>query len=636
MPTPHPLEDGDSTFVGVNNKLDPSLLPPGFVSDGQNVRFSSGVIEPRKGIKKIGFGNLANTKISSNGGTENYTSDGTTFDITGERIVNQGFTNYDQIQGIGKFQDPTGFNWLLVATATKVYAVRDGNPRREIKKGNTSVANSKTVEFVQCFNTVIMFRGEGVSPLVMTDIETGWKDIEQTDSDTDIPENESDGTEKIPSSTTGLFFQNRLLVPHERDLVAVSDYLNYTRYQPVMANFRINQGSEDKLVALRKYDENTVLCFKEASVYAVRNLIGNLQDAYLDEITSDYGLASAKAVTTVGRDVWFLSDQRGVVSLSLSQSGKLQGVDVPVSDPIQGYIDRINWSFADKAASTYHKNKYYLAVPLDSNTSNSAILVYDFKNQAWSGIDVGDELEGLLDFVTYKFQGAKRLFFATNELVTTNPNTSPATKAWSGFLNLYDDSFFCGSFDEKVTLTSSVPFVPVASGRNVSFLDIVSSVTSRGYKCGLEARKIFKAAELNVATNGVVSRTGLTNGVSASAIFDGVEETTSFPSVSNKTFSRTKYSRPFDKADYVTTNAGDDYLTPYREDYSLWIDGSDTIDPGSNGVDPDAFQHSLLKESFINEGKYCQLKLINNVGRCKVAGFSVAATPAENTFNVKR
>ena len=78
MPTPHPLEDGDSTFVGVNNKLDPSLLPPGFVSDGQNVRFSSGVIEPRKGIKKIGFGNLANTKISSNGGTENYTSDGTT------------------------------------------------------------------------------------------------------------------------------------------------------------------------------------------------------------------------------------------------------------------------------------------------------------------------------------------------------------------------------------------------------------------------------------------------------------------------------------------------------------------------------------------------------------------------------
>ena len=170
----------------------------------------------------------------------------------------------------------------------------------------------------------------------------------------------------------------------------------------------------------------------------------------------------------------------------------------------------------------------------------------------------------------------------------------------------------------------------------MSFLDIVSSVTSRGYKCGLEVRKIFKAAELSVATNGVVSRTGLTSGVSASAIFDGVEETTSFPSVSNKTFSRTKYSRPFDKADYVTTNAGADYLTPYREVYSLWIDGSDTIDPGSNGVDPDAFQHSLLKESFINEGKYCQLKLINNVGRCKVAGFSVAATHAENTFNVKR
>jgi len=398
------------------------------------------------------------------------------------------------------------------------------------------------------------------------------------------------------------------LIPHSRDLVAASDFLNYTRYQPVLSSFRINQGSEDKLVALWKFDASTILCFKESSVYAVRNIYGNMADIFLDEISRGYGLKSAKAVVSVGRDVWFLSDQRGVVSLSLSESGKMQGLDVPISEPIQSVIDRINWPYAHNAAAAWHNNKYYLAVPLDGSTTNNKILVYDFRNQAWSGYDESGEIDGLTDFVTFKYQGAKRLFFMAD-----------------GLLNLYDDPHISGFVDEAVDTTNT-------STRNISHTQISDEVTTRGYKCGSEDFKRFQQSNVTVSTNGVVGGSG---GIDVVALLDGVEETKSL--VTDKRFSRTKYHQPFDKADYVETNAGDDYMTAYREDYSTDFSTAITLDNvNTSGFDPDAHQSSTQKVRFNKGGRFMQLKISNNLGRAKVVGTAVTALPGKTMITERR
>jgi hypothetical protein len=47
--------DGDEGFVGVNMRLHPSLLPPGYASEAINVRFNDGVAETRKGLVKLGW-----------------------------------------------------------------------------------------------------------------------------------------------------------------------------------------------------------------------------------------------------------------------------------------------------------------------------------------------------------------------------------------------------------------------------------------------------------------------------------------------------------------------------------------------------------------------------------------------------
>ena len=460
----------------------------------------------------------------------------------------------------------------------------------------------------------------------------------QFNSDVALDENDTDGTETIPNADTGVYFQNRLLIPHSRDLVAVSDYLNYTRYQPVLSNFRINQGSEDKLVALMKYDQTTVICFKEHSVYAVKNIYGNLVDTFLDELTRTSGLIGKKAVITVGKDIWYLSDQRGVISLSVSESGKLQGLDVPISEPIQPLIDRINWKAATNAVAAYHQSRYYLAVPIDGAEKNNAVFVYDFKNQAWSGYDQSDQIgkagtcsnatykndrtcvlgsgtwtaeTGILDMFTFSYLGAERLFFLTTD----------------GFVNLYDDAMYSGDADEGVDITNT-------STRNITQTNISTEVISRGYSFNSIDFKQFTQVDFQIATNGVVGATGIT----LTAQFDGVSENSSILTNEDGTtkyinFSRTKYDKPFDKANFVESNVSDDYMTKFRQDYSTVL--TTALNPNTTGFDPDAKQESTHKARFNGRGRFVQYKITNDLGICEVKGIKTTAMPGQ-TMVTKR
>ena len=510
---------------------------------------------------------------------------------------------FTSVKGVGVFRDPTGFEHLLVATAAGVYTTMEGNGSYLVSAH--TIADDVT--FVQAFNVVLMFMGEDATPLVMSDIETGFVSITQTSSDTDIDENDSDGTEAIPNADTALFSGNRVWIPHERDLVAVSDYLNYTRYAQVRSTLRINQGSEDKLVALHKFDENTIIAFKESSIYAVRNTYGNLVDMTLDEMTRSYGCIAAKSITTVGRDIWFL-DRSGVRSLGVTESGKVQGVDKPVSDAIQPVIDRINWPSATKAVSAYHNNRYFLAVPIDGATENNAILVYDFQTNTWAGYDEGAAIGGTLttasdgtastyygvkDFAKLTYAGAKRLFFVSTK----------------GTINLYDDYNFGGMYDQTVETDSSED-----SYGNVSQANISDKLVTRGFTGGAIFPKNWREVICETATNNPQ--------FTITTAYDGVGETDSL--ASNATFSRTVYDRPFGKADYVEANTNDDYLTKWRQDYSWNCDtGIVGLKLAGNGIDPDKKQTHLNHYRLFGNGRFMQVTISNSRGRMEVANVGV-------------
>ena len=662
-----PIQDGDNGFQGVNMRLDPGLLPDGFCSEAVNKRFINGVAKTRPGIAVMNWSNSAedyyeNKTYSSgeivhfngledddgtvslmdgaelyNGVTPTATPSGpiakSTVDSSGNVVgpyfkatgstsaapisaynagtnVSTIATNWSNlgvrtfpftnVKGAGAFRDPNGSEWLLVATASGVYATREGNQAFKLS-GVTSITTDVT--FVQAFNVVLMFQGEDVAPMVMELIADGFSSISQSSSDTTIDENDSDGTEAIPNATTALFSGNRVWVP-VGDLVHVSDYLNYTRYAPVRSTLRINQGSEDNLVALHKFDENTIIAFKEASIFAVRNTYGNLVDMNLDELSRSYGCIAAKSITTVGRDIWFL-DRSGVRSLGVTESGKVQGVDKPVSDAIQPLIDRIAWPSAHKSVAAYHNNRYFLAVPIDGSTECNVVLSYDFQTNTWAGMDDGAAIGGTLtetdsgktffgvkDFATLTYAGAKRLFFVSTK----------------GTINLYDDYEFGGIYDQTLETDSSS-----ANYGKVSQSNVTDKLVTRGFSGGVTWPKNWREVVCETATNNPQ--------FSVSVAFDGVGESDSL--ATNTTFSRTIYDRPFGKADFVESNTGDDYLTKFRQDYSWDCDTGILSQNLGTGIDPDKKQTHLNRYRLFGNGRFMQVTISNSQGRMEIANVGV-------------
>jgi len=404
-----PITAGDNGFVGVDMRQQPHMLAPGMVSEAVNARFRFGVAEPRKGVMPLTWFNRYGFTwpIEWNNG-----------DINWNRQIT---TALGQVYGVGVWNDPNGADWILIAASLdgvtmNLYRARYGNSIEPIPCSvgltvpSTKFTSNNTVSkywFTQAFDKVILSRGPDESQLVMSSLAEGFIEAPASDN----------GTNPIPNSDTTLFFQNRILVPHKpsggykSDHVAVSDILSYTNYDAVYNNFKINQGDSDNIRRLYKWNDQTVVVFKDTSIYTVSNLVGDWgNNAVLDQVTTEYGLVGTRSVASAGNDLWFLS-QRGVVSLRLTEQNKLQGISEPASTPIQPLIDRIDFNVAkETACAAYWRNRYYLSVPIDGGQQNSAVLVYDFINGAWSGYDTGEAIKIKYLFVA-DFQGSEHLYY---------------------------------------------------------------------------------------------------------------------------------------------------------------------------------------------------------------------------------
>ena len=508
------------------------------------------------------------------------------------------------IYGASNFETPNGVEHLVIATSQGIFVTSPDSASEEVKVNNVlyghssypTITDDSKVRFVQCFNNLVMFRGDLHAPLVLTEnLTNGFNSIAQSETP-EADENPDDGTEQIPNASTGLFFGNRLVIPFGRDEVAVSDYLNYTRYQPVRSAFRVNTGSSDKLVAVFKFDPNTLLVFKEGSIYAVRNVYGDLADTMLDQVTDQYGCAAERSIVSAGSDVIFLSDQRGVVSIRQSVAGETQSVDVPLSQPIQPIIDRIDWTKAGDAVGAYSNNRYYLAIPLrgvnETASGNNAIIVYDFLTKSWAGIDFMTGLS-VKDFFMMTYKGAKRLFVITGD----------------GQILLYDDEQFGGFEDQKIS-----------SGNKTENVTIESRLKTRGLTCGLTELKRFRSLAAFVET--------YSGAYTITAHADGQNESVE---VSNESLNRNQYDA-VSKADFNITNANDDFLVSGREDYSITV--GDSIKPQS-GIKVDLKQSKADRDRFNLEGSYLQLEFKTTSGAVDIRGLNVTGTVRTRLTNTE-
>ena len=174
-----------------------------------------------------------------------------------------------------------------------------------------------------------------------------------------------DGAVPIPEAVDGIFTQNRLFLIDGKDTVAVSDIGDFTRYQPATQEFRINAGDAYTLRALWLFNESTLLCFKNGHVRKVAGVTGDLSGAAGPlNVTQAYGMAAA-SVADIGNDVYWLSSELRVTSLSLTVTNNEQGTNAALSDPLQYSFARINPGRASQARLAVFDGYLHVALPLD-------------------------------------------------------------------------------------------------------------------------------------------------------------------------------------------------------------------------------------------------------------------------------
>jgi hypothetical protein len=563
-----PAYAGDTAFVGVNERLAPTALPSGYVARAKNCRFRDGRISTRRGVTILPWS-----------------------------LGADGLTPFGAVYCSILFSDPNQpVDWILTAADGGVWKCRPGFPASAVSLPTGVVLTAATATmFVQCMNIVLLLRGTDEEPLVCDNIDVGFRAVVQTEQMTDA------GTNVMPNASYGAFTFQRLGVIQEKDQLALSDYLDYTRYQEVTQTTQIGGGTNDKLVVIAPFADSTIVCFKEKSVRKLSNATGTITEMSQENVTDQYGCIAARTVCSSGADMFWLS-QKGIADLQMTVTNAQQATNRTLSDPMLVTWGRINWQAVSGATADIWDNRLYLALPLDMSTFNNAVVVYDFLNQAWAGVDESDAgAVNVQSWIKIVINGQFRLVALGND----------------GLFRLWDE----GWEDEELVdgVVTSTP--------------IEMDFYSRGYQCTGNEPQQFLGLTMHFASfNPCYTISTVSNGVSSEMSHrDAI------------TRDRTVYDLA-GMAPYDPSNNNDDFSERGRQDYSIPLLPSITADNTSitadntditadddstglvlrSGVVLNQLQDQLERIPMTEQALYEQVRVRNTTGRLEIRALSIA------------
>ena len=182
----------------------------------------------------------------------------------------------------------------------------------------------------------------------------------------------------------------------EQDAIWVSARLAFGsgNWDKTLRQFRVGGGEGDPIMAMASLQEFTMGVLKANSVWLIRTDptadAGNFSASQASESLSyGVGCVGRRAWCNYGNDLLFVA-RDGVRSLQRMQAaaGQYQ-LSAPISRPMQPWIDRINWEYADTICAMKYKELALFAVPLDSATSPNYVLVWNGRLERWIGLWTG-------------------------------------------------------------------------------------------------------------------------------------------------------------------------------------------------------------------------------------------------------
>jgi len=560
--------EGDYFFRGLDLKHDRTVLEQGMVAKSINKRLRTGVAETRFG-----------TQMPAD--------------------FNPPFSN--QIAGSIVYSNPNGGESLLVGCAGDpfVWELMDGVAPRQVPITGGAAPLGGVIFFVQAFDKVLILHG-GVTPLEWNGLDYvgGFHPVVKSDpSDT--------STLLIPNTVRyGVPFQSRILYANGRDHILMSDVLDYTSYDPVLADFRINAGESDFIIAIQPYNAESVIVFMKNSIHRFSNFTIDPSLARQEVVTREFGLVDRRTLTQVGADIIFLA-RKGFYRVNQVFENQTISAPVPISDLITPQLEGINWELVGIASFTgiaFLGEYVYCAVPIGNNFPRN-IFVYNTVTSLWESVDAWTNPQVFINYMeSTLFNGVRRLF--------------GINKRYPAVYLMYE-----GNLDQTIyhTANGSSPADVISRVDNVN--DILET-RAYGQALGLNDQKKFQRVALSVRTRHPSFQ--------ISSLADGYNEVKALGSIITKDTSKFYiWGHP----DFPPSS---DPNEPKRQDYyqgeTEWVaQDMENLLPGFIDLLPGVVSdeiggpetESMERRAIRQVSRWCSIRIENEQGRCDILGVAV-------------
>lgn len=300
-------------------------------------------------------------------------------------------------------QPINGLEWVVRVEADRVLV--DRPEAAGVVALPDGVVIEARVRLMQANNAVVMWRGQGLEPLVWNPLA----DPTDVANEFGLAPGPVAPALAISQGASGVWHQNRAWVVHSGDDVAVSNVGSISDYLSIN-DFFVEKGAFDSIVRLYPAGKKSLAVFKDKSIHILGPTDGANVETSNNELTRDVGLRAYGSPVTMGEDVWFLSSDAGILNLTLALDNQVQGRADSLSEEVEPVLKRMNPALASEAVGAYWDGKYYLAIPVDAADCNNLVLVYDRVRKAWQGFDQAPHI-AVFEWLKMNYQGADRLMY---------------------------------------------------------------------------------------------------------------------------------------------------------------------------------------------------------------------------------
>ena len=284
-----------------------------------------------------------------------------------------------------EYFDTPNNRWVLAICNGKLKACSGVNVGWQLASPSYTCATDLRVEIVQGVDTCLI--SDGVGALATLDSGLGLTTCTTGANDPPV------GATMLCWHTGRMFATGIAATP---DTIWVSNRLAFGngQWNGTTRSFRIGSGDGDPITALHSVHDSLLAVFKANSIWLVdTNPATDIADWSAKDLGKvlgfGVGCVGKRAVASTGNDVFFMA-QDGVRSLQRMEAAAGQWqLSAPISQPVQQYINRINRAQQSKIEATAFKEFVMFAIPLDSSTTNNAVLVFNTRLSRWIGCWTG-------------------------------------------------------------------------------------------------------------------------------------------------------------------------------------------------------------------------------------------------------